>query len=132
MFQYMSAGQNRGMTIKERDDLVIKLYNMMNEIHKQYNSNLVTKNYNSMLELCITLGAQESRAVKYMLDNTQTIGSIYLNRYYKFIPSAEVAQGTSLEIIIRAVVYKVSDSLEDVLEVEKETKKQLLKIFDVI
>lgn len=120
------------MTIKERDELVLKLYKMMNEVHVRYNSNLVTKNYNSMLGLCKTLDAQESRAVKYMLENTQIITCSYLKRYYKFTPSTEVTQGTSLEIVIRAIVYRVSDTLEDILEIEKETKKQLLITFPMI
>lgn len=120
------------MTTKERDDLVSKLYKMMNPIHIRYNSQVDQKNYGRMLELCKTLSVEESRAVNHMLVSSIRMGESYLRRHHKFLLDSAVSQDIYLESEIRHTVFRNDNVPRSTVEVEKEVKKELLNAYPMI
>lgn len=119
------------MTIKEANDLVDKLYNVMNPVHRKYNHNLESNNLNKAYDLCGTLTTEEKRAVEYMLLCDRNIGIRYLNKNHKFTSDREVSQEGCLSHTIKSVVYEC-DRGGEVDVIEKEAKKKLLSIFPMI
>lgn len=131
MLLSQTTGKNKAMTAKEVDELIIRLYTVMNPVHRKYNQDLEGRNLNRAHDLCEMLTIEEKRAVRYMLLCDRDIGMNYLRKHHKFIVDREVSQDGSLNCTIRNTVYEYDEGGE-VGVVEKEAKNRLLNIFPMI